>query len=250
MPRLRTATLLAATLLANPALAADDAKPPGVNWSFTGLFGSFDRAAAQRGWQVYSTACANCHSLTPAYYRNLAGIGMAAQQVKATAAGHMVPTRKEGGGMTERPALPSDHFRAPYPDEETARAANNGNLPPDLSVITKARDGGPDYVYAILTGYDEPPASVRMMPGMAYNRAFPGHQIAMFPPLNDDDIEYADGTKATLDQEARDVVTFLAFIASPELDARKRLGLGAVLFFLLLTGLTYAVKRRVWRGVH
>ena len=147
--------------LATTAASADDAENvPSVRWSFAGMFGSFDHASAQRGLQIYTSVCANCHSLRQAYYRNLAGIGLSEQQVKEIAAAAKVPALKDDGTPTERPALPSDHFRSPYPNDLAARAANNGALPPDLSVITKARGGGPDYLYGLLVGYaDPPPAS-------------------------------------------------------------------------------------------
>ena len=172
------------------------------------------------------------------------------QQVKDIAASKMVPTLNDAGQPAERPGLPSDHFRAPFPNELAARAANGGGLPPDLSVIVKAREGGPDYVYAILTGFEEPPAGFKLMSGLNYNKYFAGHQIAMPQPLRDGTVTYADGTSNTLSQEAHDVVTFLSYIASPELEERHRMGVKVVLFLLFLTGLSYAVKRKLWAGVH
>lgn len=239
-----------AVLAAPVAWAQEDATLPHQDWSFSGPFGTFDRAAAQRGFQVYREVCSNCHSLNEAYYRDLSGIGLSEDQIKAIAASVTVPTIGDDGQPTERPATPADHFKRPFANEKAARAALNGALPPDLSVIVKAREGGPDYVYGILTGYSDPPAGVTLGQGMNYNKVFPGHQIAMPQPLQDGSVTYADGTKATLEQEAHDVVTFLTYVANPEMEARKRTGVKIILFLLALTGLTYAVKRKVWAGVH
>ncbi len=242
--------LLGALLAAAPALAQEEGKLPHEKWSFAGPFGTFDRAAAQRGFQVYKEVCSACHSLNEAYYRDLEGIGLSPVQVKAIAATISVPTIGDDGQPTERPALPSDHFKAPFANEQAARAALNGALPPDLSVIVKAREGGPNYVYGILTGYAEPPAGMKMGEGMNYNKMFPGHQIAMPQPLHDEQVTYTDGTKPTLDQEAHDVVTFLTYVAEPHMEERKRIGVKVILFLAMLTGVTYAVKRKVWSDVH
>jgi len=240
---------LLALAVAGPALAQEESLPH-QNWSFSGPFGTFDRAAAQRGFEIYKNVCANCHSMKQAYYRNLTGIGLSDDDVKAIAAGISVPTIGDDGQPAERPATPADHFKSPFPNELAARAALNGALPPDLSVITKAREGGADYVYGILTGYGDPPATMKMGEGMYYDKMYPGHQIAMPQPLRDDTVTYSDGVKPTLDQEAHDVVTFLAYISNPEMEQRKRMGVKVTLFLVLLTGLTYAVKRKVWADVH
>jgi ubiquinol-cytochrome c reductase cytochrome c1 subunit len=235
---------------AAPALAQDEGQLPNPGWSFSGPFGTFDRAAAQRGFLVYKTVCANCHSMKDAYFRDLEGIGFTDEQVKALAASVTVPDIDDNGQPTERPALPSDHFKSPYPNPQAARAALNGALPPDLTIIVKAREGGPDYVYGVLTGYADPPAGMKMGEGMYYNRVFPGHQIAMPPPLQDNMVSYTDGTNPRLEQEAHDVVTFLSYIANPEMEQRKRTGVKIVLFLVILSGLTYATKRKVWSGAH
>lgn len=255
--RALTAVLAAAALLGgaglrHPAAAQTEAPPPPhVNWSFNGIFGTFDRASAQRGFQIYKEVCSNCHSMRQMYYRNLEGIGLDPAQVKAIAASVQVPGGLDDNGQPiERPGLPSDHFKSPFPNDKAARAANNGALPPDQSVLEKAREGGADYIHAILTGYSDPPPGVKMMEGMNYNKYFPGHQIAMAPPLQDNSVQYADGTKATLDQEARDVTTFLTYAANPEMEQRKRIGVRMVLFLAFLTGVTYAVKRKTWANVH
>lgn len=242
--------LLGALLAAAPTLAQAEDTLPHESWSFSGPFGTFDRAAAQRGFQIYKEVCSNCHSMKQAYYRNLEGIGLSEDQVKAIAASVQIPTIGDDGQPTERPGRPSDHFKSPFPNELAARAALNGALPPDLSVIVKAREGGPDYVYGILTGYGEPPPGMKISAGMNYNKTFPGHQIAMPQPLQPDQVTYADGTKATLEQEAHDVVTFLTYIANPEMEQRKRIGVKVILFLAMLTGVTYAVKRKVWADVH
>ena len=155
------------------------------------------------------------------------------------------------GEMFMRPAKAADYFVPPFANEQAARASNNGALPPDLSLIVKARKDGANYLYGLLTGYEEEaPEGVEMMEGMYYNEYFPGHQIAMAPPLAEGSVDYADGTEATLDQEAHDVVTFLAWAAQPELEERKRLGVKVLLFLIVLTGMLYAVKRKIWSDVH
>jgi len=247
---LRAGVLLAAVAAA-PAAAQDALPPPHQHWSFSGPFGSFDPAALQRGFLVYQQVCSACHSMKELYYRNLEGIGLSADQVKAIAASVQVPGGlNETGQPIERRGLPSDHFRSPFPNDQAARAANNGALPPDQSVLELARAGGPNYIYGILTGYAAPPASMHMQPGMSYNKYFPGHQIAMPQPLRDDSVTYTDGTKPTLDQEAHDVATFLTWTANPEMVERKQMGVRVILYLLFLTGLTYAVKRKVWADVH
>ncbi len=238
---------------AGPALAQDAGTPPLPNeqWSFSGLFGGVNEAAAQRGFWVYLNVCSNCHAMHQMHYRDLAGIGLTPAQIKAIAASVTVPqgVNSQGEPVTG-PATPASQFRSPFPNEEAARAALNGALPPDLSLIVNARDGGPNYVYGILTGFVTPPAGFEVPAGKYYNAYFPGHLIAMPPPLHDGLVTYADGTKATVPQMAHDVVTFLQWTANPEMVQRKQMGVRVVLFLLLLTGLTYALKRKVWADVH
>jgi ubiquinol-cytochrome c reductase cytochrome c1 subunit len=250
--RIATIGALLGMCLTGPAFAQEheEISLPSQTWSFDGPFGTFDKASAQRGFQIYKEVCSNCHSMKQAYYRNLEGIGLSPEQVKAIAASVDVPTIGDDGQPAERPGVPSDHFKSPYPNEKAARAALNGALPPDQSVLVKAREGGPDYIYALLTGYSEPPTGMTMGDGMNYNKYFTGHQIAMAAPLADGQVEYTDGTKPTLEQEARDVTTFLAFIANPEMEERKRIGIRVVLFLAMLTCVTYAVKRQIWSDVH
>lgn len=245
-----------ALLAAGAAHAQSDATTPplpAVKWSFDGPFGTFDRASLQRGFQVYNQVCSNCHSMNLLAYGDLAGsgaLGYTEEQVKAIAAEKQVNDVDDNGQPTQRPARPSDRFVESFPNEKAARAANNGALPPDLSVIIKAREGGADYVHAILTGFRDPPANFPMADGMNYNLYFPGHQIAMPPPLQDDSVTYADGTKATLDQEAQDVATFLTWASEPTMEERKRTGVKVIIFLLAMTGVLYGAKRRIWASLH
>jgi ubiquinol-cytochrome c reductase cytochrome c1 subunit len=252
--RLRAALVAGGLLLAGgDALAAGEAlHPPDTKFSFDGLFGSFDRASAQRGFQVYKEVCSNCHSMRLIYYRNLRELGLSDAEVRAIAATVQVADGpNDEGQMFERPGRPSDRFRSPFTNEKAARAANNGAYPPDLSVITKAREGGADYIHALLTGYSDPPEDFHLMEGMNYNKYFAGRQIAMAPPLaGEGQVEFKDGTTATVEQMSRDVTTFLAWAAEPELETRKQMGVRIILFLTILGGLVYAVKRKVWSDVH
>jgi ubiquinol-cytochrome c reductase cytochrome c1 subunit len=242
--------LLAGGLPAAPAIAQEQPMPH-EKWSFERIFGTFDLAAAQRGFQIYSNVCSNCHSMQMLHYRDLSGIGLNADQIKAIAAGVTVPSGLDDqGNPKEGPATPASEFKSPFANEKAARAANNGALPPDLSLIINAREGGPNYVYGILTGFADAPAGFKMQDGMHYNKMFPGHQIAMPQPLQDGTVEYTDGTSNKLDQEAHDVVTFLAWAANPEMVERKQIGVRVILFLVFMTGITYAVKRKVWSDVH
>lgn len=242
-------------LLAAPAAAFaqghEAVRAPAQPWSFNGPFGTFDRASAQRGFQVYKEVCSNCHSMKEMYYRNLTGIGLSEEQVKAVAGAVEVPAgTDDAGNPVERPAVPSDHFRSPYTNDKAARAANNGVLPPDQSLIQKARENGSDYIFALLNGYRDAPAGVKVGDGQYYNIYFPGNQLAMPPPLQEGGVTYADGTPATVDQMGRDVAQFLTWTSNPELEARKRMGVKVVLFLTLMTGLTIAVKKKIWKDVH
>ena len=234
-----------------PATAAGDAAhAPEQHWSHSGLFGTFDRGALRRGFQVYKNVCAGCHGLRLVAYRNLMDIGFSEDEVKAIAAEVEVQDGpNDDGEMFDRPGKPSDRFKSPFANDNAARASNNGALPPDLSLIVKARLGGADYIYGVMTGYKEAPADVKVPEGMQYNEFFPGRLIAMPSPLQEDGIEFADGTKASIDQQAKDVTTFLAWAAEPELEVRKRMGVKTILFLLLLTGLFYVLKRRIWADV-
>lgn len=224
--------------------------PPKREWSFKNLFGTFDRAKLQRGFQVYSEVCSVCHGLELVRYGKLSALGYSEAEIKAIAGKHEVagPLNDEGE-PTKRKAEPRDHFVNPYANPNAARAANNGALPPDLSLIVKARPHGPDYVYALLTGFAEAPGNFSLMPGMHYNAYFPGHQIAMAAPLTDNQVTYGDGTKATIQQMAEDVVTFLSWAAEPELERRKQLGLKVLMYLAFFTTLMFFMMRKAWRRV-
>ena len=234
------------------AAAAEGPEPKAQDWSFNGITGTYDRATLRRGLRVYLEVCASCHSLNLVAYRHLAGVGFAADEIKAIAAEFEVEDGpNDDGEMFSRPAQPSDRFPAPFANEQAARAANAGALPPDLSVINKARKGGANYIYSLLVGYkEEAPQGFAMMEGMSYNEYFPGNQIAMPPPLAEDGVEYADGTKASVEQLAVDVTTFLEWAGEPTMEDRKRLGIKVLLFLLVLTAMLYALKRKIWADLH
>ena len=244
--------LVGAVTTAVPAFAAGEAaKPPKQTWSFSGLFGTYDRAAAQRGFQVYKEVCASCHGMSLLSYRHLADLGFSEDEVKAIAASYEIEDGPDADGeMFERSGIPADRFVSPFPNKNAAAASNNGKFPPDLTLMTKARVGGADYVYGLLVGYEDAPSGVEVPDGGSYNKYFPGQIIAMAPPLVDEAVEYTDGTKPTMAQHAKDVTTFMAWAAEPEMEERKRMGIKVLLFLLVLSGLLYAVKRKVWENVH
>ena len=247
--------LLGFAVLGIPAVQAqEEATPlPHPGWSFDGPFGTYDRAALQRGFQVYQEVCSNCHSLNLVAYGDLTALGYNEDQVKNVAAQKQVTDGpNDQGDMFQRPARPSDHFVPSFPNDQANRAAHNGALPPDLSLIVKAREGGADYVYGILTGFRDPPANDKLPDNMYYNIYFAAgnHHIAMPPPLTDDVVSYGDGTKATTQQEAHDVVTFLEWAAEPRLEERKHTGAKVMIFLLAMTGVLYAAKRKIWAAVH
>lgn len=270
------ATIAAALTLTAGIAAAEDfqetAKVPANGFSFEGPFGHFDKAQLQRGYKVYKEVCSNCHSMRYLSFRNLAdpgGPGFTEDQVKALAATFKVQDGPDkDGNMFERPALPSDRFPSPFPNDNAARSANNGSLPPDLSLITKNRAGwygtvnqlfngvgGPEYVYSVLTGFEDPPAELAkdQPEGKYYNPYFAnGHWIGMPPAgtLSDGSVTYDDGTKATVDQMAQDVSAFLAWTAEPKLEDRKRLGFMALIYLGVLALLMYLVKKRIWSDQH
>ncbi|TMK09942.1 MAG: cytochrome C, partial [Alphaproteobacteria bacterium] len=258
---------------AQNARAEEQEAPPSQKWSFAGPFGTYDRGALQRGLKIYKEVCSACHGLSYIAFRNLAdpgGPGYSPAQAAAFAAEYKI---KDGpndqGEMFERPGRPADYFPSPFPNEPAARAANGGALPPDLSLITKARsyergfpmfvidfftqfqEQGPNYIDAILQGFEEkPPPGVTIPEGSYYNKYFPGHAIKMPKPLNDGQVTFDDGSPATEAQYAKDVTTFLMWAAEPHMEARKRLGMQVFLFLILFTGLMYFTKKKVWAEAH
>ena len=222
---------------------------PQLNWSFSGILGTFDRASQQRGLQVYKEVCSGCHGMRLLAYRNLKSIGYNDDEIKAFAADNNVNTINDDGEVVERPARPSDKFVSPYPNDKAARAANGGAYPPDLSLIIKARPDGANYLHALLTGYVDAPKDQKVPDGMYYNKYYSGNLIGMPQPLYEDGVEYADGTKATPDQMAKDVTAFLAWASEPEMEDRKRLGVSVMLFLFLLTALSYFALKQIWAPI-
>ena len=246
------AALSSGTMVTTSARAAGEAVAlPQHTWSFDGVFGSFDRASVQRGLQVYREACAACHGLKYIAFRNLADLGYSDDEIKAMAAEVLIVDGPDDEGeMFERDGRPADYFPSPFPNDKAAAAANGGAVPPDLSLMAKARPDGPTYIRALLMGYEDPPADFALAEGSNYNRYFPGHQIAMAAPLFEDGVEYADGTPATVEQMATDVANFLMWTAEPKLEERKGMGLKVIIFLLVFTGILYAAKRKIWADVH
>ena len=224
---------------------------PQHEWSFEGITGTFDRGALQRGYQVYSEVCSGCHSMKLLYYRDLIDIGFSEDQVKAIASEFtVIDGPNDEGEMFERDARPADRFVSPYLNDNEARANNNGAYPPDLSVITKAKKDGANYIYNLLLGYKDPPADMEVGEGMYYNIYMAGNQIAMPQPIYDESVDYADGTNNSAEQLAEDLVVFLTWAAEPELEVRKNLGIKVILFFIVLGFIVFLVKNRLWKEVH
>jgi ubiquinol-cytochrome c reductase cytochrome c1 subunit len=235
-------------------------KPVEIGLKSNGIFGKFDRQQVQRGFQVYKEVCAACHSLKYVSFRDLQHIGYSEAEVKAIAsqwAAEQPDVNAETGEAATRKNVPSDRFPSPYPNEVAARAANNNALPPDLSLMSKAREDGANYIHSLLMGYqDQPSELLRKFPdaktpdGLYYNPYFANLNIAMPPPLlSDGQVTYSDGTKATKDQMARDIAAFLAWTAEPNLEARHAAGLAALLFLLVFCFLAWGAYQNVWRGV-
>ena len=224
-----------------------------TDWTFKGLLGKFDRASLQRGYQVYTEVCAACHSMKYISYRNLmekGGPEFSEAQVKAIAASFEVTDGPNADGeMFLRPARLSDKFPMPYPNEKAAQAANGGAYPPDMSVLAKARKGGVDYLYSVLLGYEDPPAGVTLDEGVYYNKFMYGNKIKMPKVLEDDLIEYSDGTPVTEEQMAKDVVTFLMWSAEPHLETRHKMGFRAIIYLIILTVLVYFSMKKIWSRI-
>ena len=225
--------------------------PPAYGWSHNGMFDTFDHASIRRGFQVYREVCAACHSLDRIAWRNLVGVSHTASEAKAMAEELEYDDEPDDEGKPrKRIGKLADYIPGPYENEQAARAANQGALPPDLSLIVKARHGACDYIFALLTGYpDEPPAGVVLPPGSNYNPYFPGGSIAMGRVLFDDLVEYEDGTPATTSQMAKDVTTFLNWASEPEHDDRKKWGLKALIVLSSLYFLSVWVKKFKWQPV-
>ena len=240
------------TLLSLPAMAAGggDVVLKHKDWSFNGPFGTFDKAAMQRGFQAYREVCAGCHSLDYIAFRNLADLGYNEAEIKAIASEYEVMDGpNDEGEMFMRPAVAADYFPAPYPNENAARAGNGGAYPPDLSLIAKARANGPDYLYSLLTSYQEAPEGEAVPDGMYYNAAYPGHMIAMPQPLYGEDVEYANGGDMSVDGISADLVHFLMWTAEPSLENRKRIGVATMFFLILFAGVSYGAMRFIWADV-
>jgi len=256
------------------ALAADAhaPQPPRQKWSFAGPFGHFDKQQLQRGFKVYREVCQACHSLKLVAFRTLGqsgALGFSEGQIKTLAAEYQITDGpNDSGEMFQRPGRASDYFPPIFANEQAARATHNGALPVDLSVIAKARtyevgfpgflidivrqyqENGVDYLYALLTGYENPPAGEQLTPTQFWNKYYPGHKIAMRPPLEDKRVEYTDGSPQTVDQYARDVTAFLMWAAEPHLEARKRIGFQVMIFLLVFAGLAYFTKKKIWASAH
>lgn len=273
--RIIAALAISLAAVSAPASAQDHGHssptPPLNKWSFSGPFGKYDRGQLQRGFKVYREVCQACHGLSLVAFRTLAepgGPGFTTAQAAAVAAEYKVKGEpNDQGEVKERPGRLADYFPPPYPNEQAARAAYNA-VPPDLSVIAKARgfergfpywvfdmftqyqEQGPDYLTGLLQGYQDPPAGANVPSGTFYNQYFPGHTLAMPPPLSDKQVEYTDGAPTTVQQYAKDISAFLMWTAEPHLEARKRLGLQVMIFLIVLAGLLYFTKKRVWRNAH
>jgi len=270
-------TVLALTLatsavaaLALPATAEEQVAPPRLSWSFAGPFGKYDPAQLQRGFKIYREVCSACHSIQMLAFRNLAdpgGPGFSEAQAAAVAAEFKVKDLDDQGNPIERPGRPADTFPPPFANELAATAANGGTAPPDMSTLAKARtysrgfpwfifdaftqyqEHGPDYIAALLKGYEDPPKGFQLPQGGNYNRYFPGHNIAMPPPLQAGQVTFDDGAPQTMDQYSRDIAAFLMWAAEPHLVQRKRIGFQAMIFLIVLAGLMYFTKKKVWSAV-
>jgi ubiquinol-cytochrome c reductase cytochrome b/c1 subunit len=266
-----SAIAIAALLLATAVASAQEHQvtPPRQTWSFSGPFGKYDEAQLQRGFKIYKEVCSTCHSMELLSFRNLAdpgGPGFTEAQVAALAAEYKIKDVDDKGEPIERPGRPADHFPSPFPNTKAAAAAN-GVAPPDMSTLAKARtyqrgfpwfifdiftqyqEQGPDYIVAILNGYKEPPKGFELPSGGHYNEYFPGHNIAMPQPLQDGQVTFDDGAPNSLHEEAKDIAAFLMWAAEPHMVARKRIGFQVMIFLIVLAGLLYFTKKKVWKAV-
>jgi len=241
--------------LFSSGLKASEKKTPFIdtNWNFKGIFGKFDRGELRRGYQVYSEVCSGCHSISQLSYRNLyekGGPEFSIENVKQIAASFdVLDGPNSDGEMFTRPGRLPDKFVDPYPNIESAIAANGGAYPPDMSVLAKARKDGPAYIYSLLQGYVEPPKGYELDEGVYYNKYMDGNQIKMPNVLFDDLVEYEDGTKATTEQMAKDVSNFLMWAAEPNLEERHKLGFRVILYLVILALLVYFSMNRLWSRI-
>ncbi len=240
-------------LFQNNSISAEKAKFLETNWTFKGLFGKYDRASLQRGYQVYTEVCAACHSMQYLSYRNLAESGgpeFTEEQAKAIAASfEVLDGPNSDGEMFMRPAKLSDKFVKPYENVEASKAANGGAYPPDMSVLAKARKGGADYIYSLLLGYEDPPADIKLDDGVYYNKFMYGNKIKMSAPLSDGLVEYNDGTEASEEQMAKDITTFLMWSAEPHLETRHKTGFRVIVYLIILSVLVYLTMKKIWSRV-
>jgi ubiquinol-cytochrome c reductase cytochrome c1 subunit len=221
-----------------------------TNWTFSGLFGTFDRASLQRGYQVYTEVCSGCHSVQHLSYRNLTEKGgpeFSAEEAKLMASQFEVEDGPNSDGeMFMRPARLSDKFVKPYPNIESSTAANGGAYPPDMSVLAKARAGGADYIYSLLLGYEDAPEGFELDDGVYYNKYMPGNKIKMSEPVSEGIVEYADGTASSKEQVAKDVTAFLVWASEPHLEAQHKMGFKTIVYLIILITLVYMSKQKVW----
>jgi ubiquinol-cytochrome c reductase cytochrome c1 subunit len=221
-----------------------------TNWTFDGLFGTFDRASLQRGYQVYTEVCSGCHSVQHLSYRNLSEKGgpeFSADEAKAIASQFEVEDGPNSDGeMFVRSARLSDKFVKPYPNVEASTAANGGAYPPDMSVLAKARTGGADYIYSLLLGYEDTPEGFELDDGVYYNKYMPGNKIKMSEPISDGIVEYADGTEPTKEQVAKDITAFLVWASEPHLESQHRMGFKTIVYLIILITLVYMSKQKIW----
>ena len=245
--------LLSIIFFQNHANSEEKVKLLETDWTFKGLFGKYDRASLQRGYQVYTEVCAACHSMQYLSYRNLAEPGgpeFSEEEAKVIAASfEVIDGPNSEGEMFARPAKLSDKFVMPYDNVEAAKAANGGAYPPDMSVLVKARKGGADYIYSLLLGYEDPPADISLDDGVYYNKFMYGNKIKMPVPLSDGLVDYNDGTVATEEQMAKDVTSFLMWSAEPHLETRHKTGFRVIVYLIILTILVYLTMKKIWSRV-
>ena len=250
---IKVLTLVLFFILSVNSYSAEKVEYLKTNWSFKGIFGKFDRAALQRGYQVYTEVCASCHSMKYLSYRNLGEKGgpeFSEAEVKAIASSfEVIDGPNADGEMFTRPAKLSDKFVMPYENVKAAQAANGGAYPPDMSVLVKARGGGVDYIYSLLLGYEDAPAGMILDEGVHYNKYMYGNKIRMAAPLSEGIVEYGDGTKASVEQMSKDVTTFLMWAAEPHLETRHQMGFKAIVYLIILTVLVYFSMKRIWSRI-